>query len=155
MKHRALRIAWSVAWGIVAVLLVALWGRSYYSRDMTRGCICGSHLHVSVTSLKGEAALAFDEWRGNPHPWMIESVSNSENMISVFPSVGKPPLSWLGFRLHFTAALVVVVLPYWFLGLGAAGSASIPWCFGSSVSVSKLSSSLRRSLPLDWGWSCS
>ena len=29
MKHRKLRIAWSVAWGIVAVLLIALWVRSY------------------------------------------------------------------------------------------------------------------------------
>ena len=33
MKHRKLRIAWSVAWGIVAVLLVALWVRSYWRLD--------------------------------------------------------------------------------------------------------------------------
>jgi hypothetical protein len=29
MKHRKLRIAWSVFWGIAAALLVALWVRSY------------------------------------------------------------------------------------------------------------------------------
>ena len=29
MKYRKLRIAWSVAWGIVAVLLCVLWVRSY------------------------------------------------------------------------------------------------------------------------------
>ena len=34
MKHRKLRIAWSVAWGIVAVLLVALWVRSYRWHDL-------------------------------------------------------------------------------------------------------------------------
>jgi hypothetical protein len=28
MKHRKLRIAWSVAWGLIAVLLVVLWVRS-------------------------------------------------------------------------------------------------------------------------------
>jgi hypothetical protein len=28
MKHRKLRIAWSVVWGVVAVLLVVLWVRS-------------------------------------------------------------------------------------------------------------------------------
>jgi hypothetical protein len=28
-KYRKLRIAWSVGWGIVAVLLVVLWARSY------------------------------------------------------------------------------------------------------------------------------
>jgi hypothetical protein len=31
MKHRKLRIGWSVAWGVVAVLLVALWVRSYWN----------------------------------------------------------------------------------------------------------------------------
>ena len=31
MKHRKLRIAWSVAWGIVAALVIALWVRSHYS----------------------------------------------------------------------------------------------------------------------------
>jgi hypothetical protein len=29
MKHRKLRIAWSVAWGIACVLLFALWASSY------------------------------------------------------------------------------------------------------------------------------
>src|SRR6478672_1402269 len=31
MKHRKLRIAWSVAWGTAAVVLVALWVRDYRS----------------------------------------------------------------------------------------------------------------------------
>jgi hypothetical protein len=34
MKYRKLRIAWSVAWGIVAVLLIALWVRSYWVADV-------------------------------------------------------------------------------------------------------------------------
>jgi hypothetical protein len=33
MKHRKLRIAWSVAWGVAAVLLCVLWVRSYTWRD--------------------------------------------------------------------------------------------------------------------------
>ncbi len=33
MKHRRLRIAWSVTWGIVAVLLIALWVRSYWCAE--------------------------------------------------------------------------------------------------------------------------
>ncbi len=33
MKHPKLRIAWSVVWGSVAVLLVALWVRSYACLD--------------------------------------------------------------------------------------------------------------------------
>ena len=30
MKYRKLRIAWSVAWGLLAVLLFVLWVRSYW-----------------------------------------------------------------------------------------------------------------------------
>jgi hypothetical protein len=34
MKYRKLRIAWSVAWGVVAVLLCVLWVRSYWWQDL-------------------------------------------------------------------------------------------------------------------------
>ncbi len=33
MRFRKLRIAWSVAWGLAAVLLIVLWVRSYYRID--------------------------------------------------------------------------------------------------------------------------
>jgi hypothetical protein len=34
MRFRKLRIAWSVAWGVVAVLLCALWARSYWQSSL-------------------------------------------------------------------------------------------------------------------------
>src|SRR3954451_7738148 len=34
MKFRKLRIAWSVFWGVAAVLLIALWVRSYWWSDV-------------------------------------------------------------------------------------------------------------------------
>ena len=30
MRFRKLRIAWSVAWGVLCMMLIALWGWSYY-----------------------------------------------------------------------------------------------------------------------------
>ena len=36
MRFRKLRIAWSVAWGVVAVLLVVLWVRSYRVCDVIK-----------------------------------------------------------------------------------------------------------------------
>jgi len=33
MRYRKLRVAWSVVWGVLAVLLIALWVRSYYRAD--------------------------------------------------------------------------------------------------------------------------
>ncbi len=38
MKHPKLRIAWSVAWGVLAVLLCMLWVRSYWYRDILVHC---------------------------------------------------------------------------------------------------------------------
>ena len=36
MKFRNLRIAWSVGWGVLAVLLCVLWVRSYWRFDQMR-----------------------------------------------------------------------------------------------------------------------
>src|SRR5262245_22170631 len=36
MRFRKLRIVWSVAWGIVAVLLIGWWMRSYRHADIVR-----------------------------------------------------------------------------------------------------------------------
>jgi hypothetical protein len=128
MRFRKLRIAFSVTCGIACVLLIALWARSYVARDMTRGVIGSNHLHLNVTSLRGEVAIAFDEWRGNSHPWIFESVSDHDNMVAVFSSVlGRPPLSWLGFRWQFNPNLIVMVLPYWFLVMLSAVLAAAPW----------------------------
>src|SRR5690348_17214413 len=44
MKHRKLRIAWSVAWGVVAVLMVPLWVRSYWIEDIV-------HWHLYMPNL--------------------------------------------------------------------------------------------------------
>jgi hypothetical protein len=36
MKYRKLRIAWSVVWGILCLLLIVLWVRSYSSYDFVK-----------------------------------------------------------------------------------------------------------------------
>src|SRR5690348_9321805 len=40
MRFRKLRIAWSVTWSLAAVMLIALWGRSYWQLDFI--CKCDS-----------------------------------------------------------------------------------------------------------------
>src|SRR5689334_21565687 len=47
MKYRKLRIAWSVVWGLAAVLLIALWVRSEHRFDAVG----------SVTSAQGKLYL--------------------------------------------------------------------------------------------------
>ena len=127
LRSRKLRIVWSVAWGIAAVLFIARWVRSYFAREGTRGVIT-SNFHVCVTSLRGELAIYFDRWPGNPHPWMFESNSEPSNMISVLPSItGKPPLSWFGCRWSFKPNLWAMIFPYWFLVSVCGAFVSLAW----------------------------
>jgi hypothetical protein len=52
MKHRKLRIAWSVAWGITAVLLIALWVRSYWWADVLLVPLTDRHA-IAAGSISG------------------------------------------------------------------------------------------------------
>jgi hypothetical protein len=52
MKHRKLRIAWSVAWGIVAMVLIALWVRSYKYLDSAQ--LLSGH---PVSSVRGRILI--------------------------------------------------------------------------------------------------
>lgn len=50
MKHRKLRIGWSVVWGILAVLLVVLWVRSCETSDEIFSPIGKSHVFILGSS---------------------------------------------------------------------------------------------------------
>jgi hypothetical protein len=39
MKFRKLRIAWSVFWALACMLLIVLWVRSYWQRDVLTACL--------------------------------------------------------------------------------------------------------------------
>src|SRR5689334_13942796 len=56
MKFRKLRIAWSVVWGLAAVLLIALWARSYWRRDVLEGTICSRDF--ALESAEGQLAAS-------------------------------------------------------------------------------------------------
>jgi hypothetical protein len=63
MRFRKLRIAWSVAWGIIALMLCVLWVRSYWWVDTWYG------KHISVASYCGQLAVYLLEqpntnWKG-------------------------------------------------------------------------------------------
>src|SRR3954469_7954745 len=58
MKHRKLRIAWSVAWGVVTVLLVTLWAQSYWQFNSWQF----GFLHFQ--SMRGRVAMfGTNDWR--------------------------------------------------------------------------------------------
>jgi hypothetical protein len=65
MKHRKLRIAWSVAWGVVTVLLVTLWVQSYWQFNSWQF----GFLHFQ--SMRGRVAMfRANDWR----PWSASTL---------------------------------------------------------------------------------
>ena len=64
MKFRKLRIAWSVTWGIAAVLLIALWVRSYWVYDLLEGNVWGKNFYV----MDVQSQLAF-QTSDDAKPW--------------------------------------------------------------------------------------
>lgn len=125
---RALRVAWTAAFGLLSLFLIILWLRSYSHRDQSRGCIFGSRHHILVTSLRGQIAVGYDEWRGPPHDWIFESKTEPENLISVYSTAtGIPPFSWLGIRGHLRPNLWILVIPNWILLCASFGFALLPW----------------------------
>jgi hypothetical protein len=56
MRFRKLRIAWSVGWGLLAVLLIALWVRSIYFVDGIK--YHSSGMLTAVATMKGAIGLS-------------------------------------------------------------------------------------------------
>ena len=102
MRYRKLRIAWSVVWGVVVVLLIVLWVRSYrcvetWNIPVTRS----THVYLSsipnafAFGLGNSSPTATREYRSMPATKWLESC----------------PYSGAAF-FQITAASVA--MPYWF-----------------------------------------
>jgi hypothetical protein len=116
MKYRKLRIAWSVGWGLLAVLLCVLWVRSYQKEDRASGRI--SSTGVRLYSSRGWLVCFRNSMPGaGPYDWDIDL--GTEHWLS--PSDG---------RLQFSMALGK------FLGPAAASHISIPHWLAIVVATS-------------------
>ena len=120
MKFRKLRIAWSVVWGVAAVLLIALWVRSYWwtrvgSLPLTEK---SSVSYGSFPGVIGIGARSGDD--GTP------LIMEADDWWSVQQLCGSPAYSSriLG---YFGYAGGVVALPYWFGVLLTVAPAVAPW----------------------------
>lgn len=118
-RYRRLRIAWTVTWGVVAVVLVVMWVRTYCRIDgvtvksATGTYVCYSAMgHVEV----GWVADGSDVFGVGPRFDLGTSAVNPASR-----SVSK--LFWPWFQ--FTADAIVI--PHWFLTMLTAVFAAIAW----------------------------
>jgi hypothetical protein len=130
MKYRKLRIAWSVGWGFVAVLLIALWVRSYWKCDVMEWQRLGTNL--SFTSFRGQIGTFVMKMAGPQSTkysnWQIEKGSE----VNYNDGTGRPLPSFLGFKSSWVSAPIplttsTLVIPYWFPALACAVAAIVPW----------------------------
>jgi hypothetical protein len=72
MKHRKLRIAWSVGWGVVAMMLIVLWVRSYWWHEIFRyngrNVIAGVSTYAGGITAYWHVDRGFGIWEYLRHP---------------------------------------------------------------------------------------
>ena len=122
MKYRKLRIAWSVVWGVVAVLLIGLWMRSYWYVDCY-GVPIG-RVNFIAQSLRGSIVLG---WETGGKFSSVRGHSSAPVSIARLTDDGPGDISWLGFRLARSPDEICLVLPMWLCLAVTIGLASISW----------------------------
>ena len=122
MKYRKLRIAWSVAWGVVAVLLCVWWVRSYWWWDGA-GFDAGSlESPLGVGSIQGRieaiyiprTPVTFGEWKQQSYGITNDNIEQRGSALGAFSAI-------------FAGGGYSMIVPHWFLFLFSAMLSIVPW----------------------------
>jgi hypothetical protein len=119
VKYRKLRIAWSVLWGVVAVLLVVLWARSYWWSDVIT--LTTPPFDAGIDSASGGTTISFfvDADRELTTEWIRKSYRHT-------PSMRPPNASWK-FEIYVTGNGLDVSLPHWLYVMITSVIAAASW----------------------------
>jgi hypothetical protein len=118
MKFKKLRVVWSVGWGVVAVLLVGFWVRSYWWTDFV-------YAHSGeVGNTPGAFLIAFES---DPSRWPINHIA-SDVFLKEFSKKQKVHKS-LGLwgAIVWNPGFFAIFIPYWFLMLLTTVLGVAPW----------------------------
>src|SRR5262245_51127907 len=121
MKHRKLRIAWSVAWGVVAVLPVVLWVRSYsYFHFLDRTVRAKN---ISFHSHNGRLVFALQDSPYENLDWYFDSGPARPHIFLE----GEKPNTYRGLNFRSESDGYSVCVPYWSLLLPTATVSYLAW----------------------------
>jgi hypothetical protein len=116
MRYRKPRIAWSVAWGVAAVLLCVLWVRSYSWRQ-TFNRLTPNELYQEIASDSGRLSLQsqYQPFADvGPIDWEYEAYP---------PTFHEAPGFWFVWHDNEWSA----VIPHWFAMLFTLVLGVLPW----------------------------
>src|SRR4051812_41470758 len=110
-KTRKLFIAWSLVWGFVFVLMIAMWSRSLSLKDDWRRC--EGHVLLNIQSYRGE--LGIGRWPySKPIPWRRFIERFDEPAERLWPPMkDQAPLSYIGVRWQTLPPLQLFAVRYW------------------------------------------
>jgi hypothetical protein len=131
MTYRKLRIAWSVLCGMLCLLLVVLWVRSYLYHDIV-ALSWNSKQGIRIDAVSGGATFMYIDWRsrGNLKAWSV--VSLSLDKFQFFPISGDDEVI-AGLLFQRLTDGYVVILPFWFFTPMTGIAAAIPWLWRFSL----------------------
>jgi hypothetical protein len=122
MKYRKLRIAWSVWWGVGAVLLIALWVRSYWwcnsiyiqhSTQVRIARVFSMQGRIGISSRQHGMDTKFRSFKlGEPMEYTDDYGRNSTS-------------AWI--RIMRWVSFTEVLVPYWLVVFLCGSSATAPW----------------------------
>jgi hypothetical protein len=128
MNYRKLQIAWSVAWGVLCMLVIALWVRSYWRTDSANCPLPGGKTFL-VSSFRGQLSVGalslFPAISGIPRPdWKV----NWKFQISTEKRFDPPKdYKFRQFTGTWDQCGVNVQFPHWIAVCVSGGCAAVPW----------------------------
>jgi hypothetical protein len=125
MKHRKLRIAWSVGWGLLAVLLCVLWVRSFWKLDNVSSGLTG--IGGTASSYNGSLKLFVNKSLALPKwpRWRWTSYSGEQSLSRIHAHQGNP--SQFDFQFAKSSGVFAIQLPHWLPFLLCACTAAAPF----------------------------
>ena len=118
-----LRIAVSTVCGILCVLLIVLWARSYNCRDDIMGFPFGHH--VKMSSLDGRMRCAVSRQVWTSHPWHFSTLSSDTQ--GNLQGWAQHPSATMGFQVVLSANWLTVGVPHWFIAALSVICAAALW----------------------------
>jgi hypothetical protein len=132
MKYCKLRIAWSVAWGIAGLLLIALWVRGHYIRDQLLIRYTAARFLWIVSEPTRLAFTTRPASTVTNHPdtdWIFRHErrqSSRESLLGYPDKLGKFPSLWRIQVMQF-AKKTEISVPKWNIVVVALALSGAPW----------------------------
>jgi hypothetical protein len=130
MRFRKLRIAWSVVWGMAALLLIVMWVRSYWRLDSFQ-CRVHGRYYVAVMSTQPILGVGYNcaPTRGAAEDIFVTSlctfgsldrIQDGTSIVLAIPTWSAGVDRGANWSVHATS-------PHWFPTLISGVLATLPW----------------------------